>query len=51
MIEQLASPSEKILGFKHSGTLHDEDYQRFVPVLDAAIAKSGKVRLLALVKN
>ena len=30
MIEQLASDSPKVLGFKLSGKLHDEDYQRFV---------------------
>jgi hypothetical protein len=47
MIEQLPERSERILGFKMSGKLHDEDYQHFVPVIDAAVAKHGKVRLLA----
>jgi hypothetical protein len=46
MIEQLPSSLEQVLGFKKSGKLHDEDYQRFVPVIDAAVAKHGKVRLL-----
>jgi hypothetical protein len=46
MIEQLSSPSPKVLGFKMSGKLHDEDYKTFVPAIDAA-AGSGKVRLLA----
>jgi hypothetical protein len=46
MIEQLASPSEKVLGFKLSGKIHDEDYKTFVPAIDAA-AGTGKVRLLA----
>ena len=46
MIEQLPSPSDKVLGFKMSGKLHDEDYKRFVPLIDAA-AQQGKVRLLA----
>ncbi len=46
MIEQLPSPSDKVLGFKLSGKLHDEDYKHFVPAIDAA-AESGKVRLLA----
>ena len=46
MIEQLASPSDKVLGFKMSGKLHDEDYKKFVPLVDAA-AGGGKVRLLA----
>jgi len=47
MIEELASPSDKVLGFKLSGKLHDEDYQTFVPRVDQAIAESGKVRMLA----
>ena len=47
MIEQLSSSSDKILGFKMSGKLHDVDYQRFVPAIDAAVAKQGQVRLLA----
>ena len=47
MIEQLPQSSEKVLGFKMSGKLHDEDYKKFVPVIDAAVAKQGKVRLLA----
>lgn len=46
MIEQLPSPSPKVLGFKLSGTLHDADYKVFVPAIDDA-AKDGKVRLLA----
>jgi hypothetical protein len=46
VIEQLTSPSDKILGFKLSGKLHDEDYKTFVPAIDAA-AKDGKIRLLA----
>ena len=47
MIEQLPQSSEKALGFKMSGKLHDEDYKKFVPAIDAAVAKQGKVRLLA----
>jgi hypothetical protein len=47
MIEQLPQSSDKILGFKISGKLHDEDYKHFVPVIDAAVAKGGKIRLLA----
>jgi hypothetical protein len=46
MIEPLPSPSDKVLGFKLSGRLHDEDYKAFVPAIDAA-AGTGKVRLLA----
>ncbi len=47
MIEAISFDSPKILGFKLSGTLHDEDYKNFVPVIDAALASHDKVRLLA----
>ena len=47
MIEQLPESSPKVLGFKMSGKLHDEDYKKFVPLVDDAIAKQGKVRILA----
>ena len=48
MIEQIPMDSEQVLGFKMSGKLQDEDYKTFVPVIDAAIVKHGKVRLLAV---
>ena len=48
MIEQLPSGNEKIVGFKLSGKLHDADYKTFVPLVDEAIAKSGKVRMLSV---
>ena len=47
MIEQLKETTEKILGFRISGKLHDEDYKHFVPIVEAAIKTQGKVRLLA----
>lgn len=47
MIEQLPSKTDGVLGFKLSGKLHDADYQHFVPVIDAAVGRHGKVRLLA----
>ncbi len=47
MIEQLPQSEGKILGFKMSGKLHDEDYKKFVPLIDTVAAKEGKVRLLA----
>jgi hypothetical protein len=47
MIEPLPQSFGKTLGFKISGKLHDDDYKRFVPMVDDAIAKDGKVRLLA----
>ena len=46
MITQLPAPSEKVLAFKLSGKLHDDDYKTFVPLVDGAIAKEGKVRVL-----
>ncbi|HTQ38205.1 MAG TPA: STAS/SEC14 domain-containing protein [Pirellulales bacterium] len=47
MIEQISGLPDKVLGFKMSGKLHDEDYKMFVPLVDEAIAKQGKVRMLA----
>lgn len=47
MIEPLPSTSQKVLGFKLSGKLHDEDYKTFVPAIDAA-AGSGKISLVAV---
>ena len=47
MIEKLDRGTGKVIGFKLSGKLHDEDYKHFVPLVDAAIADEGKVRLLA----
>jgi hypothetical protein len=47
MIEMLSGLPANTVGFKLSGQLTDEDYKRFVPLVDDAIAKSGKVRILA----
>ena len=47
MIEPLPQMPANVLGFKMSGKLHDEDYKTFVPLVDNAIAKDGKVRILA----
>jgi hypothetical protein len=51
MIEQLPGSNEKVLGFKMSGKLHDEDYKKFVPVVEAAAAKQGRIRLLAMFED
>ena len=48
MIERLETGSPKILGFKLSGTLHDEDYRTFVPAVEAAVEAEGTVRMLAI---
>jgi len=47
MIKPLPETDGHLLGFEMSGKLHDEDYQQFVPLLEAAIKQHGKVRLLA----
>jgi len=47
MIEQLPQSAGKLLAFKMTGKLHDEDYQQFTPIVEAAIKAHGKVRLLA----
>ena len=46
MITPLDTGSPTVLGFKLSGTLHDEDYRVFVPAVDSAVAQQGKIRLL-----
>jgi hypothetical protein len=51
VIEQLHESAGKVLAFKMSGKLHDEDYKTFVPLVDAAIAEQGKVRLLAVFED
>ena len=45
MIEQLPTPSDKVLAFRLSGKLHDADYKTFEPLVDKAVAKDGKVRI------
>ncbi len=51
MIEQLPEGTGKVLAFRLSGKLHDEDYRSFVPKVDAAIAEHGKVRLLVVFED
>jgi hypothetical protein len=47
MIEILTGLPAHTVGFKMSGKLHDEDYKKFVPLVDAEIAKDDKVNVLA----
>ncbi len=47
MIEILERSSGAVLGFRMTGKLHDEDYKKFVPEVDAVIGAHEKVRLLA----
>jgi hypothetical protein len=46
MITQLPRSAGKTLGFRFSGKLSDEDYTQFTPLVDAAAAQHGAVRLL-----
>jgi hypothetical protein len=45
MIETIGTGSPKMVGLKLCGKLHDEDYKRFVPTMEAALTAEGKVRL------
>jgi hypothetical protein len=47
MIEQLAGLPAHTVGFRLSGKLHDEDYKRFVPLVEAELAKEATVNVLA----
>jgi hypothetical protein len=47
MIEMLTGLPAHTVGFKMSGKLHDEDYKKFVPLVDAEIASEGKANILA----
>jgi hypothetical protein len=51
MIEILTGLPAHTVGFKMSGKLQDEDYKKFVPLVDAEIAKAGKVNVLALFQD
>lgn len=37
-MEILTSPTDRVVGFKLSAKLHDEDHKTFVPKVDGAIA-------------
>lgn len=41
-----SSRRTKALGFTLSGTLHDQDYKKLVPMVDEAIERHGPARLL-----
>jgi len=47
MIQILSGLPPHTVGFRLSGKLHDEDYKAFVPLVDAEIAKEGKVNILS----
>ena len=45
MIATIETGSPKVVGVKLSGKLHDEDYRRFVPMIESILTAEGKVRL------
>ena len=45
MIATIETGSPKVIGVKLSGKLHDEDYKRFVPMIESILTAEGKVRL------
>ena len=45
MIATIETGSPKVVGFKLTGKLHDEDYQQFVPTIETILTAEGKVRL------
>lgn len=47
MIEIIPDMPPHTVGMKLSGKLHDDDYKTFVPLVDEAIAATGKTRILA----
>jgi hypothetical protein len=51
MIETLPTDSPKIMGFKLSGKLRDDDYKSFVPAVEAVVGTEGKVRLFAQLED
>ena len=51
MIEKLAESEGNIIGYRMSGKLHHEDYERFVPEVEATMAAHGPIRFFAEFQN
>lgn len=47
MLRHLNGLSEHSLGVHVSGKLHDDDFDRFMPMIDAAAERGGRCRILA----
>ena len=45
MIATIDTGSPKVVGLRLSGKLHDDDYKRFVPLIESILTAEGKVRL------
>jgi hypothetical protein len=51
MLRELDDSGDRVIALKLSGKLHDEDYDRFVPLVERAIASQGKTRMLILFED
>ena len=51
MIETIETGSPHVVGLKLFGTLHDDDYLRFVPMMEDIFTVVGKVRLFILLED
>ncbi len=47
MIVELQTGSPRIVAFKLSGKLHDEDYRRFIPAVESVLRVESRIRMLA----
>ena len=45
MIATIETGLPKVVGVKLSGKLHDDDYRRFVPMIESLLTAEGQVRL------
>ena len=45
MIETIETGSPQVVGLRLSGTLHDDDHERFVPMMEGIFTVVGNVRL------
>ncbi|HET9369213.1 MAG TPA: STAS/SEC14 domain-containing protein [Vicinamibacterales bacterium] len=51
MLRALEDSADRVIALKLSGKLHDEDYDRFVPLVEQAIATKGKTRMLLVFED
>ena len=51
MLRVIDDPGNRVIALKLSGKLHDEDYDRFVLLVEQAIANEGKTRMLLIFED
>ena len=51
MIEMIPTNTPNIIGVKVNGKLHDEDYERFVPEMEARLAEDSPVELFVQLED